>query len=76
VQPESFSPSDDSTSPFRRLFGLALLGGVFAAAGAFALRARKPRVPRGAGTVEPLMFWDQRLMHAVSTALRRVTGRF
>jgi hypothetical protein len=78
VQPESFSPNDDSTSPLRRLLGLALLGGAFVAAGAIALRARKPRLPRGsrAGRVEPLMFWDQRLMHAVSTSVRRVTGRF
>jgi hypothetical protein len=75
VQPESFSPSDDSSSTFPRLLGLALLGGAFAAAGAIALRARRPRVPRSAGTVEPLMFWDQRLMHAVSTSVRRVTGR-
>jgi hypothetical protein len=78
VQPESFSPSNDSTSPLRRLLGLALLGGAFVAAGGIALRARKPRLPGGsaAGTFEPLMFWDQRLMHAVSTSVRRVTGRF
>jgi PASTA domain/Bacterial Ig-like domain (group 3) len=77
VQPESFSPTDDSTSALRRLLGLGLLGGAFVAAGVLALRARKPRVPRSAmGTVEPLMFWDQRLMHAVSTSVRRLTGRF
>jgi hypothetical protein len=76
VQPESFSPGEDTTSPLRRLFGLTLLGSAFVVAGAIALRARKPRLPRSAGTVEPLMFWDQRLMHAVSTSVRRVTGRF
>jgi hypothetical protein len=75
VQPESFSPGDDNTSPLRRLLGLALLGGAFVAAGVMAFRARKPRIPRSAATVEPLLFWDQRLLHAVSTSVRRVTGR-
>jgi hypothetical protein len=77
VQPQSFTAGEDSSSPLRRLVGLTLLGGAFVAAGAMALRARKPRLPRNvtAGTVEPIMFWDQRLMHAVSQSLRRVTGR-
>jgi len=48
-------------------------------AGAVALRARRPRLPRpaqGGGTVEPLLFWDDRLVHAVTTSVRRFTGRF
>jgi PASTA domain len=78
VEPESFTPSDDDGSPLRRLLGLTLLGGAFLAAGAVALRARRPRLPRGTagpGGVEPLLFWDQRLFHAVSQSVRRVMGR-
>jgi hypothetical protein len=59
--------------------GLALLGGAFVTAGAVALRARRPRLPRPAQsgeTVEPLLFWDDRLVHAVTTSVRRLTGRF
>jgi hypothetical protein len=59
--------------------GLALLGGAFLAAGGVALRARRPRLPRPVqsdGTVEPLLFWDDRLVHAVTTSVRRFTGRF
>jgi hypothetical protein len=78
VEPESFTPGDDNASGLRRLLGFMLLGGAFLAAGAFALRARRPRVPRGDVTagVEPLLFWDQRLLHAVTASVRRVTGRF
>jgi hypothetical protein len=80
VEPQSYTPADDdTTSPLRRLLGLALLGGAFVTAGAVALRARRPRLPRpvhGGGTVEPLLFWDDRLVHAVTTSLRRFTGRF
>jgi hypothetical protein len=77
VEPQSFTPSDDSSSPLRRALGLTLLGGAFLAAGGIALRARRPRLPRrsAAGGVEPIMFWDQRLMHAVGQSVRRVTGR-
>ena len=80
VEPQSYTPADDdTTSPLRRLMGLALLGGAFVTAGAVALRARRPRLPRPAQsgeTVEPLLFWDDRLVHAVSTSVRRLTGRF
>jgi hypothetical protein len=79
VEPQSYTPGDDGSSPLRRLLGFALLGGAFAAAGAVALRARGPRLPRTAQTtsaVEPLLFWDQRLLRAVTSSLRRVTGRF
>jgi hypothetical protein len=79
VEPQSYIPADDdTTSPLRRLLGLALLGGAFAAAGGVALRARRPRHPRPAPsgeTVEPLLFWDDRLVHAVTTSVRRFTGR-
>ena len=77
VEPESFTPGDDNPSGLRRLLGFTLLGGAFAAAGAVALRARRPRFPRSdeAAGVEPLLFWDQRLLHAVTTSVRRVTGR-
>jgi hypothetical protein len=77
VEPESFTPGDDNTSGLRRLLGLTLLGGAFLAAGAVALRARRPRFPRGeeAAGVEPLHFWDERLLHAVTASVRRVTGR-
>ena len=80
VEPQSYTPADDdTTSPLRRLAGLALLGGALVAAGAVALRARRPRLPRpvqSAGPVEPLLFWDDRLVHAVTTSVRRFTGRF
>jgi hypothetical protein len=59
------------------MLGFTLLGGAFAAAGAVALRARRPRIPRydeSAG-VEPLLFWDERLLHAVTRSVRRLTGR-
>lgn len=74
VVPESFSSSDDS--PLRRILGLGLLGGAFLAAGAAAVRAAKPRPRvRSPKTVESLVFWDERLLHAVGNALRRVSGR-
>jgi hypothetical protein len=80
VEPQSYTPADDdATSPLRRLLGLALLGGAFVTAGAVALRARRPHLPRPAHngeTVEPLLFWDDRLVHAVTTSVRRFTGRF
>jgi hypothetical protein len=78
VEPESFTPGDDNTSGLRRLLGYTLLGGAFLAAGAVALRARTPRFPREdeAAGVEPLLFWDQRLLHAVTSSVRRLTGRF
>ncbi len=78
VEPQSYTPGDDSASPLRRLLGFTLLGGAFAAAGAVALRARGPRVPRAAeapSAVEPLLFWDQRLLRAVTSSIRRVTAR-
>jgi hypothetical protein len=80
VEPQSFTPADDdTTSLLRRLAGLALLGGAFIAAGGVALRARRPRVPRpvqSVGTVEPLLFWDERLLQSVTASVRRLTGRF
>jgi hypothetical protein len=79
VQPQSYTPADDdTTSPLRRLLGLALLGGAFLTAGAVALRARRPHLPRpgqSGETVEPLLFWDDRLVHAVTASVRRFTGR-
>jgi Bacterial Ig domain/PASTA domain len=78
VEPQSYTPADDeTTSPLRRLLGLLLLGGAFVTAGAVALRARRlPRPPQSGETVEPLLFWDDRLVHAVTTSVRRFTGRF
>ena len=75
VVPSSFSPSDDS-SLLRRGIGLALLGGAFLAAGGAALSAARPR-PRGRGAdaLEPLVFWDERLLNALSRTVRRLTGR-
>jgi hypothetical protein len=76
VVPSSFSPSDDST-PLRRGLGLALLGGAFLAAGGAALSAARPRTRgRSSNALEPLVFWDERLLNAVSQTLRRLTGRF
>jgi hypothetical protein len=77
VEPQSYTPAnDDTTSPLRRLLGLALLGGAFVTAGAVALRARRlPRPPQSSEAVEPLLFWDDRLVHAVTTSVRRFTGR-
>jgi Big-like domain-containing protein len=80
VEPQSFTPADeDTTSGLRRALGLALLGGAFAAAGGIALRARRPRPPRPVQSSrmdEPLLFWDERLLHAVTASVRRLTGRF
>jgi hypothetical protein len=79
VEPQSYTPADDGTSTLRRLLGFALLGGAFAAAGAMALRARTPRAPRAdqlSPAVEPLLFWDQRLLKVVTSSIRRMTGRF
>ena len=80
VEPQSFSPAEeDTTSLLRRLVGFALLGGAFVAAGAVALRARRPhlRAPVQSGAADdPLLFWDERLLHAVTASVRRVTGRF
>ena len=72
VVPESFSSSEDS--PRRRALGLGLLAGAFLAAGAAAVRAGRPRV-RTRNQVESLVFWDERLLHAVGNALRRVSTR-
>jgi hypothetical protein len=72
VVPESFSSSDES--PRRRALGLGLLAGAFLAAGAAAVRAGRPRV-RTRNQVESLVFWDERLLHAVGNALRRVSTR-
>jgi hypothetical protein len=74
VVPESFSSSDDS--PLRRALGLGLLAGAFLAAGAAAVRAGRPRPRvRSRKPVESLVFWDERLLHAVGNALRRVSRR-
>jgi hypothetical protein len=78
VQPESFSPADEEASGLRRLLGLGLLGGAFAAAGAVALRARGSRLKepvREDALVEPLLFWDERLLQTVTSTVRRLTGR-
>jgi hypothetical protein len=78
VEPESFSPDDEEASGLRRLLGLSLLGGAFLAAGAMALRARRPRVKPSVqddALVEPLLFWDQRLLQTVTSTVRRLTGR-
>ena len=75
VVPERFSPGGASSSSYRPLLGWALLGVAFAAAGAAVFRAARPRRARGSAGVEPLVFWDERLLHAMSKLLRRVTGR-
>ena len=78
VVPESFSPTEEDSSPLRRLLGLGLLGGAFLAAGGVALKARGARVGPGApesAAIEPLVFWDQRLARSLSTALRRLVPR-
>jgi hypothetical protein len=78
VVPESFSPADEESSLFRRLLGLTLLGGAFLAAGGVAWKARSARVrpgPAESPVVEPLVFWDQRLLQSVSSTIRRFTGR-
>jgi hypothetical protein len=78
VEPESFSPAEDDPSSLRRLLGFTLLGGAFLAAGGVALRARRPRFPRvdELAAAEPLLFWDQRLLRAVASSVRRVTALF
>jgi Bacterial Ig-like domain (group 3) len=78
VVPESFSPADEESSPLRRLLGLTLLGGAFLAAGGVAWKARRAHVrprPAESALVEPLVFWDQRLLQSVSSTIRRFTGR-
>ena len=75
VVSSSFSPPGES-SPLRRMLGLALLGGSFLAAGAAAVRAgrRRPGTPSSNG-LEPIVFWDERLLQAVRATIRRATGR-
>jgi hypothetical protein len=80
VQPESFVPAeaDESGSSLRRLLGLALLAGAFLAAGGIAWGARRPKLnpaPQSSANLEPLLLWDQRLVHAVATTVRRLAGR-
>jgi hypothetical protein len=79
ADPEGFSPGDnDRVSGLRRLLGLGLLGGAFAAAGALALRTRARRIrPRVAlpSADDPLLFWDQRLARATAATVRRFAGR-
>jgi hypothetical protein len=73
--PESFSPPDNS-SPLRRKLGLAILGGSFLTAGAAAVRAGRLRPrPRSPRPAESLVFWDERLLKALSDMLRRLSGR-
>jgi hypothetical protein len=80
VQPQSFVPAeaDESGSGLRRLLGLVLLGGAFLAAGGIAWGARRPKLnptPPSSADVEPLLLWDQRLVHTVATTVRRLAGR-
>ena len=79
ADPQGFSSGDnDRVSALRRLLGLGLLGGAFAAAGALALRTRTRRIrPRVALTSadDPLLFWDQRLARATAATVRRFAGR-
>lgn len=75
VVPERFSSGGESSSRYRALLGLTLLGGAFAAAGTAVFRAARPRKARSSAGIETLVFWDERLLHVVSKSLRRVTGR-
>jgi hypothetical protein len=77
VVPQSFSADDESSSSHRRLLGLLLLFLAFSAALTMAIRAGwlRRRRYQDSTAVEPLVFWDQRLLHAVNRALRRVSGR-
>jgi hypothetical protein len=76
---ESFVPvvGDGPSSNMRRLLGLFLLAGAFLAAGASALRARRRLRPVRAeeGSDESLRFWDERLLQAAASAVRRLAGR-
>jgi hypothetical protein len=73
----SYSATEAASSPVRRMLGLGLLGGAFLAAGTAVLRARRPRGTRAQteSALEPLVFWDERLLHAASSVVRRLSGR-
>jgi hypothetical protein len=75
--PQSFSADDEKSSPRRRVLGFVLLFLAFLAAGTAMIRAGwlHRRRSESEAAVEPLMFWDQRLLHAVNKAFRRVSGR-
>jgi hypothetical protein len=75
--PQSFSADDEKSSPRRRVLGFVLLFLAFLAAGTAMIRAGwlHRRRSESEEAVEPLMFWDQRLLHAVNKAFRRVSGR-
>jgi hypothetical protein len=72
--PASFSPGDGASSPLRRILGLVLLAGAFLAACGAALRVRGPRGRQSVNAPEQLVFWDERLLHALGSAVRRVGG--
>jgi hypothetical protein len=79
ADPQGFSSGNsDRVSGLRRLLGLGLLGGAFAAAGALALRTRARRIRPGVALPsadDPLLFWDQRLARATAATVRRFAGR-
>jgi hypothetical protein len=70
---EGFSPSEVSSA--RRTAGLALLAALFGGAGAMVIRARRrvfAPVPKAESVDGPILFWDERLLRGIATAVRRV----
>jgi large repetitive protein len=71
---EATSQTDDSR--LRQALGLALLGAAFILAGGALMRSRQRRYDEGAAvtSVEPVLFWDTRLLRFATRSIRRVTG--
>jgi hypothetical protein len=70
------APSQSDGSRLRRALGLALLSAAFILAGGALLRSRQRRYDEGAAavSVEPVLFWDTRLLRLASRTARRVIG--
>jgi PASTA domain len=72
---EATAQADDSW--LRRVLGLALVGAAFILAAGALLRSRQRRQEEVAAAtpIEPVLFWDTRLLQFASSTVRRLTGR-
>jgi hypothetical protein len=69
--------SQPEDSWLRRALGLALLFGAFLAAAVALARSRNRQREQVASVpqIEPVLFWDTRLLHLATSAVRRLAGR-